>query len=677
MIERLRQKDIEYFVTASTGIAAVNIGGTTIHSFAGIGTGSKGSHELISSILSNAEARQRWENCAVLIIDEVSMISRDLFERLEIIARAIKKSNRPFGGIQLILSGDFTQLKPVTSIKLNNEELFCFASPIWEVCVDLNVFLTDNYRQNEPELRHILDEFRSGNLSEHTMDFIKTHLTRPLNCDPFDVVRLFPHKDKVSEANDKFLVMLPGEQHVYHAYDTGSSQALQKCPAPRNLLLKLKARVVLIKNLSEKLVNGLRGSVVRFIGSNPLVQFDNCEVQLLKEEMFIVEDSNGNVAGTRKQVPLDLAFCLTIHKSQGMEFEFVEVDLSDVFDPGQAYVAVSRAKTMDGLRILGVQQNLPKTCKIVDQFYREKVINVSDINMDQFLREQKKSTTNVLQFIDINSCQKIASVVSNPAEFVFTEEHEFTTISPQCFDEINSKVRKIGQISNDISCILAEVEKMEGVHQFCTWLWNVYHQMHGINGSTQGNPLVIERKKLTLITAKLHSLNRSNQMLCKWKEYLDKNIKVDISISGNHRKMAVSYCRATYEVFLHHISNKTNDDSDNHLDQVGNEERSVADQTCLTNEAMGKIRDIGGWVVYKEVEFCVAYIRDHKGSISPNCVEKVALNRRIKVLLDLMKDNKTNVLSNTNYPESLEHITIDDKRGKTYITDSVFEFFNN
>ena len=143
--------------------------------------------------------------------------------------------------------------------------------------------------------------------------------------------------------------------------------------------------------------------------------------------MFIVEDSNGNVAGTRKQVPLDLAFCLTIHKSQGMEFEFVEVDLSDVFDPGQAYVAVSRAKTMDGLRILGVQQNLPKTCKIVDQFYREKVINVSDIKMDQFLREQKKSTTNVLQYIDINSCQKVASVASNPAEFMFTEDHEFTT----------------------------------------------------------------------------------------------------------------------------------------------------------------------------------------------------------------------------------------------------------
>jgi hypothetical protein len=88
---------------------------------------------------------------------------------------------------------------------------------------------------------------------------------------------------------------------------------------------------------------------------------------------------------------------------------------------------VSRAKTMDGLRILGVRQNLPKTCKIVDQFYREKVINVSDIKMDQFLREQKKSTTNVLQYIDINSCQKVASVASNPAEFMFTEDHEFTT----------------------------------------------------------------------------------------------------------------------------------------------------------------------------------------------------------------------------------------------------------
>ena len=142
----LQQKQLNYYITATTGIAAVNIGGKTVHSFAGMCSGTRGSHELISCIQSNAGARERWEKCDVLIIDEVSMMSRDLFERLEIIARAMKKSNKPFGGIQLIFSGDFTQLKPVTTVNLSDEELFCFRSPMWNACIDFSVFLTENFR---------------------------------------------------------------------------------------------------------------------------------------------------------------------------------------------------------------------------------------------------------------------------------------------------------------------------------------------------------------------------------------------------------------------------------------------------------------------------------------------------------------------------------------------------
>ena len=407
----LQQKQLNYYITVTTGIAAVNIGGKTVHSFAGICSGTRGSHELISCIQSNAGARERWGKCDVLIIDEVSMMSRDLFERLEIIARAMKKSNKPFGGIQLIFSGDFTQLKPVTTVNLSDEELFCFRSLMWNACIDFSVFLTENFRQDEPQLLRILDEFRACDLSNDTINFVKTALSRPLNVHPFDVVRLFPHKDKVREENDKFLDMLPGEQHVFHATDTGNSHALHKCPAQKNLILKLNARVVLIKNLSDKLVNGARGYILRFIGDAPLIQFDNGELQCIKEEILVVEDDCGNVLGTRKQIPLDLAYCMTIHKSQGMEFDCLEVDLSDVFDPGQAYVAVSRAKTLNGLRILGVHPALPKTSELVEQFYKTEVVNVEDVDRKQLLKEKKKRSTNTLQFVDIKSCKKVLLLI--------------------------------------------------------------------------------------------------------------------------------------------------------------------------------------------------------------------------------------------------------------------------
>ena len=140
--------------------------------------------------------------------------------------------------------------------------------------------------------------------------------------------------------------------------------------------------------MSDKLVNGARGYVLCFIEDVPLIQFDNREVQCIKAEIFLVEDDCGNVLGPRKQIPLDLAYCMTLHKSQGMKFNFLEVDLPDIFELGQAYVAVSRAETLNGFRILGVHPALPKTSELVEQFYKTEVVNV---DMKQLLKEKKNT----------------------------------------------------------------------------------------------------------------------------------------------------------------------------------------------------------------------------------------------------------------------------------------------
>ena len=312
---------------------------------------------------------------------------------------------------------------------------------------------------------------------------------------------------------------------------------------------------------------------------------------------MLLKDDCGNVLGTRKQIPLDLAYCMTIHKSQGMEFDYLEVDLSDVFDPGQAYVAASRAKTLNGLRILGVHPALPKTSELVEQFYKTEVVNVEDVDMKQLLKEKKKRSTNTLQFVDIKSCKKVASVVSDPCEFVLSEEYESGIIPSECFDAINSKFQALSKINNDTSYVSTEFENTKGILKFCTWLWNLYRS--------------------------------------------------------------------------HHISSQPS----NKVNEENNQVENMAQESCLTNEAKAKIRNIDGWVVYKEIEFCASYIRNHKGSTSPKCLENVALNRRLKALLMLMKDTRGNVLSSTKYPDSLHHITMDDRGGKTNIIDCVFEFF--
>ena len=392
-IEKLRRNGDHCFVTAPTGKAAANTGGSTIHSFAGIGTGSKSAHELIAIIKSNQEALLRWEQCKVLIIDEVSMLSRELFEKLEMIARCLKKNSKLFGGIQLILSGDFFQLRPViqnnAGDRENDEDVYCFAGPMWSCCVEITVFLNVNHRQHEPELIQLLNEFRMGELSECSQKFIEESLTRPLDCNTLDVVQLYSQRDSVTEANDKCLNALPGEPHHYISNDSGDTKALINCSAQKNLVVKLKARMVLLKNLRLELVNGLCGTIHSFVDDFPLVIFDNGQRELIREKLFTVE-RDGNVVATRKQIPLDLAYAMTIHKSQGMSFPLLDVDLSSVFEAGQAYVPVSRAMTIDGLKISSYRQKMPQVCQLVVNFYANCVVMASNLNVDEVFQSEKK-----------------------------------------------------------------------------------------------------------------------------------------------------------------------------------------------------------------------------------------------------------------------------------------------
>ena len=413
-------------VTASTGLAACNVGGVTLHSFAGIGLGKEDTPELVRKIKKNQKAKHRWMRTKVLIVDEVSMVDGELFDKLESIARQIRNNGRPFGGIQLVITGDFFQLPPVP--ENGRAAKFAFDAATWNTSVEHTIGLHHVFRQKDPSKRLVcqmhmivtnvsavfagmLNEMREGRLQPSSIQAFRS-LSRPLSFgDELVATELFPTRNEVESANTTRLKSLQGQESAYEARDGGAiidkaqrDRLLQNCMAPESISLKKGAQVMLIKNVDESLVNGSLGQVVAFMDERqfdtytaqdyasqpdgtspstsdpstaapsgeptqkkiidsittarrwPVVRFmiaDGTSRDLLcQPETWKVELPNGEVQASRNQIPLILAWALSIHKAQGQTLERVKVDLGKVFEKGQAYVALSRATNMRGLQVL-------------------------------------------------------------------------------------------------------------------------------------------------------------------------------------------------------------------------------------------------------------------------------------------------------------------------------------
>ncbi|OKL58060.1 ATP-dependent DNA helicase PIF1 [Talaromyces atroroseus] len=433
--DKYRREPDRVAVTASTGLAACNIEGVTLHSFAGIGLGKESAAELVKKVRKNPKARNRWLRTKVLIIDEVSMVDGDLFDKLEEIARRIRNNGRPFGGIQLIVTGDFFQLPPVPDSS-NRDVKFAFNAATWNTSIQHTILLTHVFRQKDPVFAEMLNEMRLGKISPRTIEAFKK-LSRPLDFhDALDATELFPTRAEVENANGLRMGRLSGEVLTFHAQDSGTIQDIQmrerllsNCMAPQVIHLKKGAQVMLIKNMEDTLVNGSLGKIVAFMdeatfdyyrnnedeftgdgkdGSGdeatsqarkriralahvkdggistsrkwPLVCFtqpDGTERHLLcQPETWKIELPNGEVQAQRSQVPLILAWALSIHKAQGQTLPRVKVDLGRVFEKGQAYVALSRATSQAGLQVTGFDPRKVMVHSKVVEFYT----NLSNIN---------------------------------------------------------------------------------------------------------------------------------------------------------------------------------------------------------------------------------------------------------------------------------------------------------
>ncbi|KAG9324609.1 hypothetical protein KVV02_004103 [Mortierella alpina] len=482
LIQDLKQvyKPGQVAVTASTGIAACNIGGCTLHSFAGVGLASGTVEQLMVKLDEKKRNKARWRKTKVLIIDEISMVDGALFDKFEEIARRVKKNDKPFGGIQLIVTGDFFQLPPVANtshtlqdpalspiifppsparaslsgsrststivqrdsadyldhydevpyfegelgapsptvdaaaalipeVQQQQAPLLCFDAKSWKTCIEYTLQLTEVFRQRDQRFINMLTEMRHGKLSDETCRIFKELERTPQNPDDgIQATELFALRREVETANHRHLADLAGPVYVYQPHDHGPWKEVMDrvCIAPTRLQLKENAQVMLIKNLTPTLVNGSMGVVVGFHKDNtvdmktgelvtshfPVVRFVGEEDDLvIRPEEWRLELPDGEVLGSRIQVPLILSWAMSIHKSQGQTIERLKVDMGKIFEVGQAYVAISRATTLEGLQVVNFNKRAVLAHDRVGAFYDGLVSVQEMMNLEkQVVQEQLK-----------------------------------------------------------------------------------------------------------------------------------------------------------------------------------------------------------------------------------------------------------------------------------------------
>lgn len=370
-------------ITAMTGCAALLIGhgAKTLHSWAGIGLGKGSAEHLATNIRKIPQLAMRWRNTGILIIDEVSMLTPELLELIDEIARILRRNSSPMGGMQVVFVGDFFQLPPVSK---DGPPKFVFESVIWHRLVKRTVELQRIFRQEDPVFHKILDEARMGELSKDSLKILKTREGLDYSKDAIKPTILFTRRADVDSMNTSHLNELKGVAHTFSVKTLPCEYSVQEIQRTidrmdkdanyvPNLILKEGAQVMLLTNLDQEkgLVNGSRGVVTGFKEDAthwPIVQFKNGQHLVIDP---ITWDSEHHPPIQRQQIPLRLAYALTIHKAQGATLDCALVDIGpSTFEYGQAYVALSRVRNLSGLYVFDVEASAFRSHPLVREFYK-------------------------------------------------------------------------------------------------------------------------------------------------------------------------------------------------------------------------------------------------------------------------------------------------------------------
>lgn len=343
-------------VTASTGIAATHIGGTTIHSWSGLGIRDSLGEWDRDWLRGNARLKKRYNATDVLVIDEISMLHGARLDMVNEACKLLRESDEPFGGLQVILVGDLFQLPPVT----RGSDLLDFAhtSAAWHELSPQICYITEQHRQAGDALLDLLEAMRAGQLEDAHTDSLQDRLGRKPEVGEA-VTRLYAHNIDVETINSKHLAAIQTDAKVFEMQTKGTAakveQLVKSVLAPERLELKVGAEVMFVaNNFAAGFVNGSRGRVMGFNNGTPMVELlsSGKEIRVEPHSWALVEDDRKRAEVS--QLPLRLAWAITIHKSQGMSLDAAEIDLSKSFTPGMGYVALSRVRSLNGVYLTGV-----------------------------------------------------------------------------------------------------------------------------------------------------------------------------------------------------------------------------------------------------------------------------------------------------------------------------------
>ncbi|WP_314687079.1 PIF1 family ATP-dependent DNA helicase [uncultured Bifidobacterium sp.] len=378
----MRERGAHVAVTASTGIAATHVDGRTIHSWSGIGVATTLTDSLMRTIRSRR--RRRIQEADVLVIDEVSMMPAWLFDMVERVCRVIRHSPDPFGGLQVVLSGDFFQLPPVSRPgrglapegtpddplreryreEGRDPDGFVTESFAWDDLSPQVCYLTEQHRQDDSRLLGVLEDVRRGEVDDADREV----LAGRVGLEPEEglaAVHLFPVNRQADDLNGRRLAAIDSPARIFTATSAGPADLVRQLTrsmlAPQLLALKTGAAVMALRNDPEgQFVNGSVGTVTGFAresaGGWPVVAFDNGHVATMKPADWAMMDGETTLASV-SQVPLRCAWAITIHKSQGMTLDRAVMDLRRTFAPGMGYVALSRVEGLDGLFLEGIAES--------------------------------------------------------------------------------------------------------------------------------------------------------------------------------------------------------------------------------------------------------------------------------------------------------------------------------
>jgi ATP-dependent DNA helicase PIF1 len=464
-INYLQGLDASIGITASTGIAATHMGGVTIHSWSGIGIKDSLSKNDVREIAEKKHIKNKIQKASVLVIDEVSMLHHYRLDLIDRVVREIKNSQEPFGGMQVVFCGDFFQLPPVKRAG-EGEVFFAYHSEAWKNLKLKICYLSEQHRQSDVQYLKVLNAVRDAIVSDEILQILNTRFHKKAEFLP---TKLYSHNRDVNAENETELGNISGQIHKYEMEQRGRKPLIEmlkkSCLAPEILKLKVGAKVMFVKNnFEEGYVNGTLGTVIKCGYGQIRVKTLSGNIIDVEREVWRIEEE-GKSKAEISQYPLRLAWAITVHKSQGMSLDAAEINLSQSFERGMGYVALSRVRSLEGLFLNGLNQMALK-------------VNEEVLELDKKFRELSKTNSFHISSMGESKLSKMQEEFAAMIKGEKPKEKKLDTVSEtkKMLDEGKSLREIAKERGLKLGTILDHIEKIKEKNEN----YNIYNLRESI-----------------------------------------------------------------------------------------------------------------------------------------------------------------------------------------------------